>query len=153
CWRGSWRWRGRRRWRRRRRRRRWVPASPSPYHGGPDLINDDLLMTLSVRELNKRLHGCPRDQVVRLKQKRRTLKNRGYAQNCRSKRLQQRHDLELTNRHLHHEMQQMKVELAKIKQERDELIQTLQMRQREQSLLPLQPSHNRWLTQSRAILT
>uniref|UniRef100_A0A182Q8J0 Neural retina-specific leucine zipper protein n=1 Tax=Anopheles farauti TaxID=69004 RepID=A0A182Q8J0_9DIPT len=73
-----------------------------------DLINDELLMTLSVRELNKRLHGCPRDQVVRLKQKRRTLKNRGYAQNCRSKRLQQRHDLEITNRHLHHEMQQMK---------------------------------------------
>ncbi|EDO63449.1 AGAP010030-PA, partial [Anopheles gambiae str. PEST] len=86
-----------------------------------DLINDELLMTLSVRELNKRLHGCPRDQVVRLKQKRRTLKNRGYAQNCRSKRLQQRHDLEITNRHLHHEMQQMKMELAKIKQERDEL--------------------------------
>uniref|UniRef100_A0A182W8M5 Neural retina-specific leucine zipper protein n=1 Tax=Anopheles minimus TaxID=112268 RepID=A0A182W8M5_9DIPT len=73
-----------------------------------DIINDELLMTLSVRELNKRLHGCPRDQVVRLKQKRRTLKNRGYAQNCRSKRLQQRHDLEITNRHLHHEMQQMK---------------------------------------------
>ncbi|XP_050100685.1 homeotic protein female sterile [Anopheles aquasalis] len=98
-----------------------------------DLINDELLMTLSVRELNKRLHGCPRDQVVRLKQKRRTLKNRGYAQNCRSKRLQQRQDLELTNRHMHHEMQQIKHELVKLKQERDELMQTLQMYQREQS--------------------
>ncbi|XP_035795021.1 transcription factor MafA-like [Anopheles albimanus] len=98
-----------------------------------DLINDELLMTLSVRELNKRLHGCPRDQVVRLKQKRRTLKNRGYAQNCRSKRLQQRQDLELTNRHMHHEMQQIKLELVKLKQERDELMQTLQMYQREQS--------------------
>lgn len=86
-----------------------------------DIINDDLLMSLSVRELNKRLHGCPRDQVVRLKQKRRTLKNRGYAQNCRSKRLQQRHDLEITNRQLQSEMQHMKMELALIKQERDEL--------------------------------
>ncbi|XP_058446065.1 transcription factor MafB [Malaya genurostris] len=86
-----------------------------------DIINDDLLMSLSVRELNKRLHGCPRDQVVRLKQKRRTLKNRGYAQNCRSKRLQQRHDLEITNRQLQNEMHHMKMELAMIKQERDEL--------------------------------
>ncbi|XP_058819767.1 transcription factor MafB [Topomyia yanbarensis] len=86
-----------------------------------DIINDDLLMSLSVRELNKRLHGCPRDQVVRLKQKRRTLKNRGYAQNCRSKRLQQRHDLEITNRQLQSEMHHMKMELAMIKQERDEL--------------------------------
>lgn len=50
---------------------------PSPVHhrssmhlGGPpmsgsheDLLNDDLLMSLSVRELNKRLQGCAREEV------------------------------------------------------------------------------------------
>lgn len=90
-------------------------------------LNDELLMTLSVRELNKRLHGYPRDQIQRLKQKRRTLKNRGYAQNCRSKRLQQRHDLETTNRNLQNELHRVKMELARLTQERDMLKQRLQM--------------------------
>lgn len=90
-------------------------------------LNDELLMTLSVRELNKRLHGFPRDQIQRLKQKRRTLKNRGYAQNCRSKRLQQRHDLETTNRNLQNDMHRLKMELARVTQERDMLKQRLQM--------------------------
>ncbi|GLV38887.1 traffic jam [Carabus blaptoides fortunei] len=88
-------------------------------------LNDDLLMSLSVRELNKRLHGCPREEVVRLKQKRRTLKNRGYAQNCRSKRLQQRQDLESLNRNLQSELHRLKVELARVSQERDLLKQRL----------------------------
>ncbi|GAB1859036.1 Transcription factor MafA [Camponotus japonicus] len=84
-----------------------------------ELMDDELLMSLSVRELNKRLHGCPREQVVRLKQKRRTLKNRGYAQNCRSKRLQQRQDLETTNRNLQNELQRTKIDVARLQQERD----------------------------------
>lgn len=45
--------------------------------GSSDKIGDDMLITLTVRELNKKLHGCPREEIVRLKQKRRTLKNRG----------------------------------------------------------------------------
>jgi hypothetical protein len=93
--------------------------------GSDDLISDDLLMTLSVRELNKKLHGCPREEVVRLKQKRRTLKNRGYAQNCRSKRLQQRHDLEITNRNLHSELKKIQMDLMRISQERDKLKERL----------------------------
>lgn len=90
-------------------------------------LNDDMLMSLSVRELNKRLHGCPRDEVVRLKQKRRTLKNRGYAQNCRSKRIQQRHDLEALNRNLQDELHRVKMELSRVSQERDLLKQRLHL--------------------------
>lgn len=96
--------------------------------GGKDDIDDDVLMTLTVRELNKKLHGFPREDVMRFKQKRRTLKNRGYAQNCRSKRLQQRHELELTNQQLMHQLQQAKLELQRAHQERDQLKQMLQMR-------------------------
>ncbi|XP_058981179.1 transcription factor MafB [Musca domestica] len=102
--------------------------STSSQLGIDDCIDDDLLTTLSVRELNKRLHGCPREEVVRLKQKRRTLKNRGYAQNCRSKRLLQRHELEKTNRQLNQDLHRLKLEYTRVCQERDQLKQRLQSR-------------------------
>ncbi|XP_034230838.1 transcription factor MafB [Thrips palmi] len=99
-------------------------TGPTGYPGpmsssGDDIISDDALMSLTVRELNKRLHGFPREEVVRLKQKRRTLKNRGYAQNCRSKRMLQRHELENTNRHLQGTVRRLEMELSKVTQERD----------------------------------
>ncbi|UYV84288.1 MAF [Cordylochernes scorpioides] len=84
-----------------------------------DILEDEQLVTLTVRELNKKLHGFPREEVVRLKQKRRTLKNRGYAQNCRTKRLAQRHELEARNRVLQGEIQRLRQELERACQERD----------------------------------
>lgn len=98
------------------------------------LLPDELLTRLSVRELNKRLHGCPREEVVRLKQKRRTLKNRGYAQNCRSKRLQQRCELEKTNKHLQDELNRLRSKLNDVMQENKMLRSHLQPKQQHTDL-------------------
>jgi uncharacterized small protein (DUF1192 family) len=99
---------------------------------GDAILTDDQLMTLSVRELNKRLHGFPRSEIVRLKQKRRTLKNRGYAQNCRSKRLQQRHEQESQIRSLQTELQRTRLEYGRMRQERDHYKERCVMLERRQ---------------------
>jgi hypothetical protein len=80
-----------------------------------DILNDEQLIHLTVRELNKKLHGYPREEVVRMKQKRRTLKNRGYAQNCRTKRMAQRHDLEAKLRIQNSEIARTRVEYDKLR--------------------------------------
>lgn len=82
-------------------------------------ISDLDLVTLPVRELNRRLQGFPKEEVLRLKQKRRTLKNRGYAQNCRSKRMLQKHELESTNKTLQQQITMLKRQLTAMTRERD----------------------------------
>lgn len=66
-------------------------------------IDDDLLLKISVRDLNVKLKGTTKDQQSKTKQRRRTLKNRIYAQNCRNKRNVQKTELEIAKQHLEHE--------------------------------------------------
>uniref|UniRef100_A0A1B6BX54 BZIP domain-containing protein n=1 Tax=Clastoptera arizonana TaxID=38151 RepID=A0A1B6BX54_9HEMI len=114
--------------------------------GEQDLISDKDLVHLSVRDLNKRLQGLSRPDVIRLKQRRRTLKNRGYAQNCRSKRVTQTQQLKTLNESLEAEISRMQLQLNRIEQERDhykhrcDMLQ--QISQRMEAPEGIHPGHN-----------
>ncbi|XP_060883258.1 LOW QUALITY PROTEIN: transcription factor MafK [Labrus mixtus] len=84
-------------------------------------LSDDELVAMSVRELNQHLRGLTKDDVVRLKQRRRTLKNRGYAASCRIKRVTQKEELEKQKIELQHEVDKLARENASMRLELDSL--------------------------------
>lgn len=84
-------------------------------------ITDDELVQLSVKELNQLLKGVSHDACVQLKKRRRTLKNRGYASNCREKQFSQKEDLELEKNLLRKEVDDLAKGNAAARKELDAL--------------------------------
>jgi len=86
------------------------PVSPPMIQCG---ITDEDLVTLSVRDLNRQLkmRGLNRDEITQMKQRRRTLKNRGYAASCRIKRLEQKDELESEKGKEFEDLDKLQVEL------------------------------------------
>ncbi len=53
------------------------PDTDSSSDSSADPVTDRCLLNLSVKDLNRKLQGLPKSEIIKMKQKRRTLKNRG----------------------------------------------------------------------------
>ncbi|EDO36725.1 predicted protein, partial [Nematostella vectensis] len=84
-------------------------------------VTEEELAELGVKELNRLLKskGLSTEEQSRIKYRRRTLKNRGYAHNCRIKRISQKKSLEETNWELVQDLENLRKELEASKRERD----------------------------------
>lgn len=97
-----------------------------PTHEKQDAENHQIVLTeeelaeMPVKDLNALLRGLPESEILKLKQKRRTIKNRGYAQTSRTKRTTQKTVLEIEKTCLEKELGTLVRENEVLRKERDE---------------------------------
>ena len=82
-------------------------------------VPDHELKEISVKELNQRLKGLPKNVVSAIKKRRRTLKNRRYAHSCRIKRLAEKTSLQRGKRELEDMIAELQDKVQTVTAERD----------------------------------
>lgn len=82
-------------------------------------ITDDELTNLSIRDLNQRLRGLPREVAQKIRRRRRSLKNRVYATSCRQRRTALKESLETENQSLKDQLCQAKDNICTVLKDRD----------------------------------
>ena len=83
-------------------------------------LNDDYLEKATIRDLNKKLSRVPKELRQKFRKRRRILKNRKYSLKCRKKGAEREHKIAEENKALELELLQMKEELRKVIEERNE---------------------------------
>jgi len=82
-----------------------ITKRSSPHNG---IFTDDYLRNVTTKAFNRRIQelGLSKEEERRWKSKRRTLKNRGYAQSCRQKRVGQHQQIDAENLRLRQQLQE-----------------------------------------------
>lgn len=102
------------------RRKKWSPVATASVR-----LTDAELESLDAKALNQILRSVPKEEAKRLKQRRRTLKNRGYAQSCRHKRVSERDELSREVRQLRKQLDLLTKQNISLTSERDAYKQKL----------------------------
>lgn len=79
------------------------------------------LRELSVKDINRLLkeRGLSKDEIARVKHRRRTLKNRRYAQHSRLRRIETKNNLEVEKKSLSQELEKLRKQVTAVERERD----------------------------------
>jgi len=98
----------------------FVITEMKPPENQQIVLTEEELADMPVKDLNALLRGLPDTEVLKLKQRRRTIKNRGYAQTSRTKRTTQKAVLEDEKCTLEDQLDSLAAQNEKLRKERDE---------------------------------
>lgn len=93
--------------------------SPCPREANCKEISDEEIQNLRVKDLNKILRNISCEEAAKIRKRRRNLKNRGYAFNCRLRKQREHEDLINENISLKKQLEDGKFKLLKVWNEKE----------------------------------